>query len=272
MWRNHISLTLAILAAAPGLPAQFASFPAAAGVPKLADGSPNYAAPAPKTADGKPDFSGVWAPSRESVLNSQEGLGGARRPAGPFWDLNSAVPGGLPYQPWAKEIRDKRWADFGKDNPDAQCLPLGILQNHAHMFPRRLVQSPIILAVLMERNMEHRQIFTDGRSLPKDPNPAWNGYSTARWEGDKLVVESVGFRDGLWADYYGSPLTDQAKLTERFRRPNFGTMEVELTVNDAKAYTRPWTVKLAWQLVTETELMEYVCIENEKDVGHIVGK
>jgi hypothetical protein len=247
------------------------------GVPKLPDGSPNYEAPAPKTFDGKPDFSGVWAPSRRGVMNSQEGQGVPRVPnGGPFWDMNTVVPGGLPYQPWAKELRDKRWADAGKDNPDVGCLPLGILQDLTHQFPRRVVQSPTFIAILTERNMAFRQIFIDGRALPEDPNPAWNGYSTAHWEGDaanlELVVESNGFRDGLWADYLGSPLTDQTKLRERFRRPNFGTIEMAVTVNDPKAYTKPWTVKLTWQLVTATELMEYVCIENEKDLGHMSRK
>ena len=261
-----------LLAAAPALWAQFAPF-TPPGVPKLADGSPNYEAAAPKTADGKLDFSGVWAPSRQGVMSSQEGQGVPRVPnRGAFWDLNTVVPGGLPYQPWAKELRDKRWADAGKDNPDVGCFPLGILQDLTHNFPRRIVQSPAYMAILTERNMAFRQIFMDGRPLPEDPNPAWNGYSTARWDGAELVVESNGFRDGIWADYLGSPLSDQAKLTERFRRPNFGTMEIDVTVNDPKAYTKPWTAKLTWQLVTATELMEYVCIENEKDFGHMRGK
>jgi hypothetical protein len=263
------------LLAAPGLWAQFAAF-TPAGVPKLADGSPNFAAPAPRTADGKPDFSGVWALSREGVMNSREGQGVPGRPKGVFWDLDDVVPGGLPYQPWAKELRDKRWNDFGKDNPDVGCYPLGILQDLTHQFPRRIVQSPTYLAILLERNFSFRQIFLDGRPLPEDPNPSWNGYSTAHWEGaapnQELVVESSGFRDGLWADYLGSPLTDQAKFTERFRRPNFGTVELQVTVNDPKAYTKPWTVKFNWQLVLATELMEYVCIENEKDVPHMTGK
>jgi hypothetical protein len=250
--------------------AQFAPFPSP-GVPKLPNGSPNYAAPAPKTAEGKPDFSGIWAPSRQIVLSSREGQGVPGRPSGPFWDLNALVEGGLPYQPWAKELRDKRWTDYGKDNPDVGCFPLGILQDLTHQFPHRVVQTPTYLAILMERNFSFRQIFIDGRPLPEDPNPAWNGYSTAHWERDALVVESNGFRDGLWADYLGSPLTDQAKITERFRRPTFGSIEVEVTVNDPKAYTKPWTVKLAWQLVLGTELMEYVCIENEKDLGHMKG-
>jgi hypothetical protein len=251
--------------------AQWPAYPMP-GMPKLPDGSPDYAAPAPRTPDNKPDFSGVWAPSRRGVVNSQEGQGVPGRPTGPFWDLNAVVPGGLPYQPWAKQLRDKRWADFGKDNPDVGCYPLGILQDLTHQFPRRVLQSPSYVALLMERNFSFRQIFLDGRPLPEDPNPAWNGYSTGHWEGDVLVVESNGLRDGLWADYFGSPLTDQAKITERFHRPNFGTMEVNVTVNDPKAYTKPWTVKLTWQLVTGTELMEYICIENEKDVSHMVGK
>jgi len=265
-----IRSALLVLASLP-LWAQFAPV-TSPGMPRLPDGSPNYAAPAPKTAEGKPDFSGIWAPSRESVMNSKEGQGVPGRPGGPFWDLNSVVPGGLPYQPWAKELRDKRWVDFGKDNPDVGCYPLGILQDLTHQFPRRVVQSPAYLAILLERNFSFRQIFIDGRPLPEDPNPAWNGYSTAHWEGDVLVVESNGFRDGLWADYLGSPLTDQLKTTERFRRPNFGTMEVEVTVSDLKAYTKPWAVKFTWQLVLQTELMEYVCAENEKDTGHMMGK
>ena len=251
--------------------AQWAAYPTP-GVPKLPDGSPDYAAPAPKTPDGKPDFSGVWAPSRRSVVNSQEGQGVPGRPTGPFWDLNAVLPGGLPYQPWAKQLRDKRWTDFGKDNPDVGCYPLGILQDLTHQFPRRILQSSSYVALLMERNFSFRQIFLDGRPLPEDPNPTWNGYSTGHWDGDVMVVESNGLRDGLWADYLGSPLTDQAKITERFRRPDFGTMEINVTVNDPKAYTKPWTVKLTWQLVTGTELMEYICIENEKDVAHMVGK
>jgi hypothetical protein len=242
------------------------------GVPKSPDGSPNYEAPTPKTADGKPDLSGMWAPSRQGVENLNEGLDGQANARGPFWDLNLSVEGGLPYQPWAKTLRDKRAADFGKDNPDVQCFPLGILQTNTHVFPRRLMQSPNYVALLFERNSEFRQIFLDGRPLPEDPNPAWNGYSTGHWEGDVLVVESIGFRDGLWADYFGSPLTDAARITERFRRLNYGTMKIEITVNDPKAYTRPWTLKLGWQLVVNSDLLEYACIENEKDTKHMVGK
>src|SRR5437879_259778 len=148
-----------------------------------------------------------------------------------FRDIGAGLKEGLPYQPWAKELRDKRAADKAKENPDVRCLPLGILQMHTHPFPRRIVQTPGFLAILHERDMEYRQIFTDARPVLKDPSPSWNGYSTGKWEGDTLVVQTNGFRDGLWADYDGSPMTDAAKMTERFRRPNFGKLEIEVTVD-----------------------------------------
>jgi hypothetical protein len=150
-------------------------------------------------------------------------------------------------------------------------MPLGILQMNTHPFPRRFVQAPGYLAILHERDMEYRQIFTDGRPLPEDPQPSWNGYSTGRWAGDALLVETKGFREGLWADYDGSPLTGAAKITERFRRTNFGSMEIEMTVND-RAYTRPWSVKIALALQLDSDLLEYVCLEGERDSAHMVGK
>ena len=124
----------------------------------------------------------------------------------------------------------------------------------------------------MTQDTSYRQIFTDGRPLPEDPQPSWNGYSTGRWEGDTLVVESSGFRDGIWIDRSGSPMTDAAKVTERFRRPSYGNLEIEVTVDDPKAYTKPWTVKVRELIVLNTELMDYICNENEKDLKHLVGK
>ena len=124
----------------------------------------------------------------------------------------------------------------------------------------------------MTQDTSYRQIFTDGRPLPEDPQPSWNGYSTGRWEGDTLVVESSGFRDGIWIDRSGSPMTDAAKVTERFRRPSYGNLEIEVTVDDPKAYTKPWTVKVRELIVLNTELMDYICNENEKDLQHLVGK
>jgi hypothetical protein len=251
------------------LSAQWLHYPTA-GVPKKADGSPNLAAAAPRAADGKPDLSGLWAPVRRAPLN--ESLEGQSNATGPFWDFGSVIPGGLPYQPWAAALRNQRAADRSKDNPDVQCMPLGILQMNTHPFERRFVQAPGYLAILHERDMEYRQIFTDGRPLPEDPQPSWNGYSTGKWTGDTLVVETVGFREGLWADYDGSPLTSAAKIIERFRRPSFGSLEIEMTVDDSKAYTKPWTVKLNLELQLDSDLLEYVCLEGEKDSKHMVGK
>jgi hypothetical protein len=255
--------------AAGSVCAQWLHYPTA-GVPRTQDGKPDLSAPAPRTKDGKPDLSGTWVPVSRN--RGQESLEGQALRATQFWDLGIGVDGGLPYQPWAAEIRKKREAEFSKDNPDVQCMPLGPLQMQTHPMIRTWVQAPGLLLMLHERDMEYRQIFTDGRPLPADPNPSWNGYSTGRWDGDTLVVQTIGLRDGLWADYNGSPLTDAARITERFRRVNFGTLEVDVTVDDPKAYTRPWSVTLRQEIALDTDLLEYVCLENEKDTPHMVGK
>jgi hypothetical protein len=268
LFRSAIQIAAACAFSATFLFSQWTQYPAR-NVPKLPDGSPNLNAPAPRAPDGKPDFSGLWEPKRQRIVETTEAL---QTRKSQFWDIWSGIPGGLPYQPWAKQLRDRRESENSRDNPDVLCLPIGILQMHTHPFPRRIVQAPGLIAILHERNSEYRQIFTDGRPLPVDPNPSWNGYSSGKWEGDTLVVQSNGFRDDLWADYNGSPLTAESKLTERIRRPTFGTIEIEATVDDPKAYTKPWTVNLALSLILDTEMIEYVCQENEKDAKHMVGK
>ena len=261
--------TVVFFACATVLSAQWLDYPTP-GVPRTADGKPDLAAPAPRTTDGKPDLSGLWRPISRNL--GEESLEGQTVRATQFWDIGLGLPGGLPYQPWALDIQNTRQVQFSKDNPDVACLPLGILQMQTHPFIRRIMQAPGYLAILHERNMEYRQIFTDGRPLPADPQPSWNGYSTGKWAGDTLVVETIGFRDGLWADYNGSPLTDAAKVTERFYRPTFGSLEVTVTVDDPKAYTKPWTVTLLQAFVADNDLLEYVCLENEKDLPHMVGR
>ena len=256
-------LHLSSLAAA----GQWLRYPTA-GVPRTRDGKPDLSAPAPRTANGKPDLSGVWENDGYDP-NVPEGTGGPPKTA--FFDLVHGLGGPPPYQPWAAELTKKRKAAFGKDNPDARCLPLGALQMMAHPLPKKIIQSAGVLVILHERNMEFRQIFTDGRPLPADPNPSWSGYSTGTWENDALVVQTAGLRDGLWADFGGSPLTDAAKITERFRRPTYGRLEVEVTVDDPKAYTRPWTIQLNQHIALDTDLLEYACLENEKDVAHLAG-
>lgn len=259
-----------VLALAPPSAAQWLHYPTA-GVPRTRDGKPNLTAPAPRAANGRPDLSGVW---ENDGFQPQriEGLNDAGPPKTPFFDLANGLGGPPPYQPWAADLQRKRKEEFGKDNPDARCLPIGVLQAMAHPLPKKIVQTPGLLVILHERNMEFRQIFTDGRPLPGDQQPSWNGYSSGKWEGNTLVVQTAGFRDGLWADFNGSPLTDRARLTERFRRPVYGRLEVEVTVDDPGAYTRPWTLSLNQHLALDADLIEYACLENEKDVAHLTGR
>jgi hypothetical protein len=263
---------VAIMLAIGSVPlvAQWLRYPTA-GVPRTQDGKPNLAAPAPRLPDGKPDFSGVWENEGFDPTRA-EGLDAAGPPRTPFFDLAHGLAGGVPYLPRAAELRRARKAEFSKDNPDARCLPIGPLQMMAHPLPKKIVHVPGLLVILHERNMEYRQIFTDGRALPDDPQPSWNGYSAGTWEGDTLVVRTMGFRDGLWADFNGSPLTERARMTERVRRPAYGRLEVAVTIDDPGAYTRPWTVDLNQRIALDTDLLEYVCLENEKDVPHLRGK
>jgi len=166
----------------------------------------------------------------------------------------------------------KRKADNSKDNPDAHCLPMGFMQFHTHPEPRKIYQTPDTLLIVYEANSGLRQIFMDGRKLPgKDAQPWYYGYSVGKWEGDTLVVETTGFldTDPQWLDVQGSPLTETAKVTEKFRRPNFGTLEIEITVDDPKAYTKPWTVKVTQRLMVDTDLIEFIC--EDRDATHYIG-
>lgn len=258
----------------------FAQWPAhpSPRVPRTPDGQPNLEGPAPRSANGKPDFSGIWAfvdsPDARSGPGLPTGVGtigiGARTPGlNQFFDIGSTLKDGLPFQPWAAELRKQRATENNKDNPDAHCLPIGLTQLHTHPQPRKIIQTPDVIVMLYEANGGVRQIFTDGRSFPgKNAEPWWYGYSAGKWEGDTLVVETNGFRDDVWLDVEGSPLTGSAKMTERFRRPNYGKMEIEVTVDDPKAYTKPWSVMVNHRIMLDTELIEFVCQENEKDARH----
>ena len=168
---------------------------------------------------------------------------------------------------------EKRKEQNSKDNPDAHCLPMGLMQFHEHPQPRRMVQTPEVLVILYEGNSGVRQILTDGRSLPNnDPQPWWYGYSIGKWEGDTLVVETTGFRDDGWLDIWGSPFTSAAKITERFRRLNYGVMKIDVTIDDPKAYTKPFTVRVNQRIMPDGELIEFICNENNKAPQLMVGK
>jgi len=259
------------------LSAQWPPYPGA-NVPKGADGKPNLAAPAPRTADGHTDFSGIW------LSRAQGGRGQAGQPPLPnasegppvatFRDVAANYKEGLPLQPWAADLIKKRRADNQKDNPDALCLPMGFMQFHTHGQPRKMVQTPGLIVIMYEPNYGLRQVFMDGRPLPNnDPQPWWYGYSIGKWEGETLVVETIGLRDGGWLDIWGTPFTDAAKITERFRRPTFGTLEIDITIDDPKAYTKPWTVRVNQRLMADGgEMIEFICNENQKFTDYLSGK
>jgi len=239
-----------------------------AGVPRNAGGTADLAAPAPRLPDGKPDFSGIWHTARiipcdaelSRFISCGSEIGGS--PLARNFGVD--MPGGLPYQPWAAALVKQRTADQGVDDPHVRCLPDNPPRTWVMPHLTKAVHTPKLLVLLYEVNAMYRQIFIDGRPLPQDPNPGWNGYSTAHWEGETLVVQTAGFRDDLWADMSGSPLSESARLTERIRRPNFGTLELEITVDDPKAYTKPWTVTMTHKLELDTELIDEICLENEK--------
>ena len=239
------------------------------GVPRKADGKPDLTAPAPRLRDGKPDFSGIWhartrgecPPEASLFIDCRSEIGGSPLTL----NLGLDLPGGtLPYQPWAAELVKQRAADFSRDDPHVRCLPDNPPRSWTLPHLTKIAQMPKSMVLLYEVNAMYRQIFTDGRPQPKDPNPTWNGYSTAHWEGDTLVVHTEGFRDNLWIDMTGSPMSGAAKMTERMRRKNYGTLEIELTIDDPKTYTRPFTVNLVQNIEVDTELVDEFCLENEK--------
>jgi hypothetical protein len=267
---RQVTVVTGMLAlACASVSAQWLHYPTP-GIPKKADGTPNLAAPAPKTAGGKPDLSGLWELEKNNPCPPQGCVD--MEITHEFLNLGWNMPGGLPYQPWAAALRKERMAENSKTDPGSNCRPTGLLKLIINPFFRKFIQLPGVLVILNERDTSYRQIFIDGRALPVDPLPTPNGYSVGKWNGDTLEVQTIGITDGQWADRSGSPLTDAAKITERFRRVNYGRMEIEITVDDAKAYTKPWTVKINQFLSPNNELMDYFCMENEKDIPHAVGK
>jgi hypothetical protein len=252
-------------------PAQWIKYPTE-GVPRTKDGKPNLSAPTPHTFGGKPDLSGMWRLAEAlpcpKMLTDDFGECLEKDPiAQPTADLSKIVPGGIPFTPWAIETMKNRQAH--EIDPHVKCLPSNFPRIYTLPHITKFVQTPKLLLLINEFNASYRQIFLDGRPLPVDPQPSWNGYSTARWEGDTLVVKTNGFRDDLWMDLAGTPLTNSATVEERLRRPSFGTLEIEATVTDPKAYTRPWTFHLKDKLILDTELIDEVCLEGENSAKHL---
>ena len=223
------------------------------GMPRTPDGKPNLSAPAPRSADGHADLSGLWGMNPGSYGNIAVDL----KPE----DV----------QPWADALFKQRGANFGRDNPTQfDCLPQG---PHANLYApemEKFIQTPGVLVILIE-DLTYRQVFLDGRELPKDPDPSFMGYSVGHWDGDTLVVESTGYKDRTWLDMGGHPHTEALRLTERFRRRDFGHMEIAETIDDPGVFNKQFTITIQATLVPDTEILEYVCAENEKDRRHLVG-
>jgi len=225
--------------------------------PRTADGKVDVKAPAPRTASGTVDLSGIWQTDVKYNFN----LGA---------DLK---PDDIVMLPWAQALQAERRDNNGKDDPEGFCLPPGFPRVNGVPFPQKIVQLPGAIIILYETRTTFRQIFFDnGHTLPNDPQPTWMGYSKGRWDGDTLIVDTTGFNDKTWLDDAGHPHSEQMKVTERFRRPSFGQLLVDITIDDPKTYAKPWTVTQAFQLATDNELIEYVCNENNLDVPHLVGK
>jgi hypothetical protein len=227
------------------------------GIPRTKDGKPNLKAPAPKAPDGKPDLSGLWLPARNEYSGN----------------LIQDVQDDAIFRPEAQAVFKKRVADFSI-SPHSHCLPEGPHQIFGTGGPDhslyRIMQSPKVVGILFEGG-GFRQIFLDGRPLPKDPNPAWNGYSIGHWERDTLVVESNGFTERSWLDEAGHPHSEDLRITERFRRVDFGHIQFQITFDDRKVLVKPLTIALTIDYAADTEMLEYVCNEREGDAVHFVG-
>ena len=228
------------------------------GIPRTPDGKPNLAAPAPRTPDGKPDLSGLW------------------NKISPKYSRNIAAdlkPGDI--QPWAEALVQQRKEDLGKDYMNVLCVPLGpgysTAADSTGAEMMKIVQTPGLILIL-NPDLTYRQIFLDGRALETAPNPSWMGYSVGHWDGDTLVVESFGFNDRTWLDHDGHPHTEALRMTERYRRRNFGNLELEVTLSDPAVYARPWTVAVRAELAADTEMIEWVCNEKGSGLQHWVGK
>jgi hypothetical protein len=279
--RNGVFVAAMMIAAAGAalpLGAQWFSYPSPR-APRTASGAVDLSAATPRLATGTPDLSGVWMTGEPAcvirgVLPISELIKllprtqscPPRTASFSRQSINMGIdmPGGLPYQPWLRKLVDERTANQSIDDPHIRCLPDLFVRAYGLPHFVKFVHTPDLLVMLNEYNGVYRQVFTDGRPLPPDPNPSWQGYSSATWSGDTLVIDTIGFRDDVWIDWAGSMITSAGKLREQIRRPDYGHLEIVVTVDDPKAYTRPWSVTLRQQFAADTELIDEICAEGER--------
>ncbi len=262
--RPLLFLVPSLFLASVPLTAQWLNVPTP-GVPRV-DGKVDMTAPAPRLPNGKPDLSGIWISDRtepgEETSSSVDNLASSRHMA----NLGVDMPEGLPYQPWLVPIVAERTANLAVDDPHIRCLPDNFLRAYGLPHLLKFVHTPDILVVLNEMNAGYRQVFTDARPLPDEPTPSWQGYSSAQWSSDTLVIDTIGVRNGTWIDWNGSELTEKGKIREEISRPDYGHLDIKITVDDPGAYTKPWTVTLRERIVVDAELIDEVCLENEQFV------
>jgi len=259
-------VVLAALSVAVPIGAQWLNYPSS-DVPRTKDGKANLSARAPKARDGKPDLSGIWRAEPDPQGKAE----GVENEIFPRYFANIAKdlkPEEMVLRPSADTLFKERVQSEGKNAPEAHCVPVGVPGINTFPSPFKIVQMPRLIIMLYEKDTTYRQIFMDGRQLPRDPNPSFMGYSVGRWDAETLVVESVGFRDGGWLDRMGHPHGDQLHLTERYRRRDFGHLSIEMTIDDPNTYAKPFTYTQPSVLLPDTDLLEYYCTENEKDIRH----
>ena len=279
---QKLKLGLAFAGAALYAGAQWLSYPTP-GTPRTKDGKPNLSAPSPRLSNGKPDLSGVWQiePPAPGEMERKFGdvstfvvPGDDPRTFSPYFFniLADFKPGEAPILPQAAAVFEKNARSFGKDSPGSHCLPMGIPGTELIAVPFKIIETSGIAAILNEQDYTFRQIYTDGRPLPTDPQPAWQGYSTGKWEGDTLAVETAGFNDKSWLDAMGHTHSEALRIQERFRRRDFGHMELQITIDDPKTFSKPFTVKVNELLLPDSDILETVCAENEQDRTHLADK
>jgi len=245
--KGLVAVLALVLVASPAA-AQWLRYPTP-GIPRTPTGAPNLTAPAPRTPQGTPVLAGLWRPTARLIMDISLGLKPGEK---------------VPMLPWAEALFKERLANDARDDPTANCIVGGVPRSDFVPYPFKILEQQGLTVILYEAIHSYRQIFTDGRSLPKDPNPSWLGNSVGRWEGDTFVVDSNGFNDDVWLDNAGRPATSQLRVTERFVRKDFGHMNIEITIDDPKTYARPWTVSQPLDLQPDNELIEYICNENNR--------
>jgi hypothetical protein len=280
---TRIIVAAVFCAGATSAQAQWVNHPSA-GIPRTKDGKPNLSAPAPRGANGKPDLSGVWSTDPTPLAEMDRLFPGMQAFAVPGDDprmftkyfLNIFAdfkPEEVPFRPEAAQAFGRHMQMTTADQaPTARCFPAGIPMGDLLPLPRRFIQTPGLLAILYEGINPHRMIYADGRRLPVDPQPAWLGYSVGSWDGDALVVESTGYSDRSWLDGIGHARSEATRITERIRRRDFGHLDVDVTIDDPRTYTRPFSIRYTQTLAPDTDILEYICTENEKDRTHLAQK